>query len=169
MRLLSKIFNDPWPYIIEENFYDFEDFEYFKAIAIKICNKIKPEEKIIETQTLDVFKKKYEAKALSYLELLAPEKIKLYNRFQLDIQGVGVNETSQNFVHVDRDDKLLSIVVYGYPEKHIGTFIGTRTNLQPLEWKQNRAFIFSRTQNSWHKFSTMGLSPRVTFNINLYR
>lgn len=166
---MSKIFNDPWPHIIEEDFYDIEDFEYFKAIAIKIYNEIQPEQKIIKTQTLDVFKNKYEARALSYLELLAPEKIKLYNKFQLDIQGVGINETSQNFVHVDRDDKLLSIVAYGYPETHIGTFIGTKHNLQPLQWKQNRAVIFSRAENTWHKFSTMGLRPRVTFNINLYR
>ena len=143
---MSKIFNNPWPHIIEEDFYDPEDFEYFTAIAIKICNKITPEEKIIKTQTLGVFKNKYEAKALSYLELLAPEKIKLYNTFQLDIQGVGIHETSQNFVHVDRDDKLLSIIVYGYPEMHIGTFIGTRHDLQPLQWKQNRAVIFSRAE-----------------------
>lgn len=167
--LLSKILKEPWPHIIEEDFYDTEDFEYFKAIAIQICNDISPEEKIIKTQTFDIFKSKYEARVLRYLELLAPEKIKLYNKFQLDIQGVGVKETSQNFVHVDRDDKLLSIVVYGYPEKHIGTFIGTRHNLKPLEWKQNRALIFSRAENTWHKFSTMGLGPRVTFNINLYR
>jgi len=165
-----KIHNDPWKHIIEDDFYDNDDFEYFCALGAKICKTIKPHEKVIETQTLDVFKLKYEQKALNYLQILAPEKIKLYNRFQLDIQAVGVQEESQNFIHVDRHDKLLSIVVYGYPDMHIGTHIGkTRESLKPLEWKQNRALIFSRSDNTWHSFSTLGLGPRVTFNINLYR
>lgn len=165
-----KIRNNPWKHIIEDDFYESDDFKYFCALAANICKTIKPHEKVIETQTLDVFKLKYEQKALKYLQMLAPEKVELYKRFQLDIQAVGVEESSQNFIHVDRHDKLLSIVVYGYPERHIGTHVGkTRESLKPLEWKQNRALIFSRSDDTWHSFSTWGLGPRVTFNINLYR
>lgn len=165
-----KILNNPWKHIIEEDFYDQEDFSYFCAIAANICSTIRSHEKIIQTQTLDIFKQKYEQKAIGYLKALAPEKLQYYNRFQLDIQVVGVDEQSQNFVHVDREDKLLSIVVYGYPKTHIGTHVGkTRDNIHPLEWKQNRALIFSRDNNTWHSFSTLGKGPRATFNINLYR
>lgn len=165
-----KIHNEPWKHIIEDDFYGIDDFKYFCAIAAKMCKEIKPTEKIIQTQTYDILKIKYEQRALDYLKLLAPEKINLYHRFQLDVQAVGIDEQSQNFIHIDRNDKLLSIVVYGYPEEHVGTHIGkTRDSLKPLEWKQNRALIFSRNNNTWHNFSTLGLGPRVTFNINLYR
>ena len=139
-------------------------------MAANICENIKPTEKVIEIQTFDVLRLKYEQKALKYLQVLAPKKVELYKRFQLDIQAVGVQEESQNFIHVDRHDKLLSIVVYGYPKKHIGTHVGkTRESVKPLEWKQNRALIFSQSNDTWHSFSTLGLGPRVTFNINLYR
>lgn len=162
-----KVQTNPWKHIIVDDFFNEADFKHFCDIGKDLHDRIKSHQKIIKTLDSS-YQDKYHSKAIEYLKVLEPRKLPCVDRFQLDIQAVGIEEESQNFVHVDRKDKLLSIVVYGYPSNHVGTYIGTREDLKPLEWKQNRALIFSRSKDTWHKFSTDGIGPRVTFNINLY-
>ena len=164
-----KINDNPWPHFIVDDFFEDKDYDRLVSLAKPIYEHISSKKKIIQNITTDYYTKTYGPKALRYLDLLQAWKVEYYNRFQLDIQAVNDGEPSSEFVHVDRKDKLLSIVVYGYPINHVGTYIGsTRDNLTPIKWKPNRALIFSRGANTWHKFPTDGLGPRITFNINLY-
>ena len=162
---------DPWPHFIVDNFFSDRDFENLVSVSKSIYEDILPKEKVIKTiRSLDDYwSNTYGSEALEYLNTLNSEKTEYYDRFQLELQAVHDGEPSSEFVHVDRKDKILSIVVYGCPDNHVGTFIGnTKHSLSPVEWKPNRALIFSRGENTWHKFPTTGLGPRVTFNINLY-
>lgn len=164
-----KIFDKPWPHLLIDDFFNDEDFENLVNLAKPLHKAIPEKKKIIQNVTTDYYKKTYGPVALRYLDILQSWKVEYYDRFQLDIQAVNDGEPSSEFVHVDRKDKLLSIVVYGYPINHIGTYIGrSKDKLKPITWKPNRALIFSRGNDTWHKFPTNGLGPRITFNINLY-
>lgn len=168
---MKPLKTDPWPHFIVDNFFSDRDFENLVTVSKSIYKDILPKEKVIKTiRSLDDYwPNTYGSVALEYLNTLNSEKIEYYDRFQLEIQAVHDDEPSSEIVHVDRKDKILSIVVYGCPDNHVGTFIGnTKHSLSPVEWKPNRALIFSRGENTWHKFPTTGLGPRVTFNINLY-
>jgi hypothetical protein len=71
--------------------------------------------------------------------------------------------------HLDSISKLLTLVTYLHPEDNIGTTLfepDKITATAVTEWKQNRAFIFKRGEDTWHTFGST--SQRTTFNINVY-
>ena len=55
------------------------------------------------------------------------------------------------------------------PEKNIGTFIysSNKKETKNVEWKQNRALFFSRTENTPHSYKSDGVSNRITLIYNL--
>ena len=69
-------------------------------------------------------------------------------------------------IHIDQKEKLLSIVIYLKPKVNRGTIIYDsfeKSNPTEIEWKQNRAFIFSRSKNSFHSYEGDKKSNRFTF------
>ena len=73
-------------------------------------------------------------------------------------------------MHRDTSDKLLSVVIYLKPEKNTGTILYENQNgdnPMVVEWKPNRAFIFSRSNDSWHAFKGDGINDRYTLLINI--
>jgi hypothetical protein len=105
---------------------------------------------------------------LECLKELAPEKLKNYIFTELNVVNTGKDVSFP--IHADTKDKLLSVVVYIAPEKNEGTYLYQTKdgkNPQVIEWKTNRAFIFSRTDDTWHSYKGDGISNRLTLVYNL--
>lgn len=108
-------------------------------------------------------------KLIGYLQLLAPSKIPLYDYSQLYLVQTG--QDYKHPVHSDLSCKLLSVVVYLDPSESSGTFLySTHRNEHPfeVEWKTNRALIFSRKEKStWHSYSGSASGERRALVYNL--
>jgi hypothetical protein len=110
----------------------------------------------------------YTPKLLEILKDLAPEKIPLYDHVRMTF-----TLTSKDYsfpVHADNTDKLLSTVIYLKPEHNAGTILyETKKDKNPkmVEWKQNRALIFSRTDETWHAYKGDGINDRYALVYNL--
>ena len=111
----------------------------------------------------------YNKKAMNILGELAPKKLDLY-----DYSEFHIVETGKNYefpIHRDTPNKLLSGVIYLNPRKNKGTFVYENQqgkNKREIEWKQNRAFFFSRSQNySWHSYEGDKNTNRLALVYNL--
>lgn len=167
---------------IVDNFLDRDDFKTLGEIKLK---KIEPNElavyhnsihtdgKIItECMSEELIKKlhnNYHKKALELLEELAPNKVNLY-----DYSEFHIIETGKNYIfpiHRDTPNKLLSGVIYLKPEINKGTFLYSDrngNNKSEIEWKQNRAFFFSRSEDdSWHSYEADKKNNRLALVYNL--
>lgn len=107
--------------------------------------------------------------AIKILRELAPEKERLYEYSDFNIIETGKDYTFP--IHRDHINKLLSGVIYLKPERNTGTIIyKNRAGEKPktINWKTNRAFFFSRTENnSWHNYKGNGLNNRIVLVYNL--
>ena len=74
-------------------------------------------------------------------------------------------------IHNDSLVKVLSGIVYLAPKKNLGTFIHSDQNDKhpsQIQWKQNKAFFFSRYFNkTWHSYRASESADRYTLVINL--
>lgn len=175
-----------WSYMEIENFFSEEDFNFLLSKFHKIdlskikdnenavySNKIfcngKVESSIVDEKSLIKLDKKYTPILLDILREIAPKKLSFFDHadFNLAIQG------KDYFHHNHEDDyrKLLSVVVYFAPEKNFGTTLFSdkrENNPKYIEWKTNKAFIFSREENkTWHSFKSDGINKRFTLIYNL--
>ena len=111
---------------------------------------------------------KYFPKAKQMLEKLAPKKLKQYKFSNFDIVRTG--KDFKFAIHSDQKEKLLSIVCYLSPKENTGTILykdslGNNKTIMP--WKINRAFTFSRTDDTWHSYEADGKSDRLALIFNL--
>lgn len=113
--------------------------------------------------------KKYFSKAIKILEELSPEKINLYDYSDFTI--IITKKNSKFPIHDDTPNKLLSGVIYLYPEKNSGTSFHNDKNgseKKTIEWKTNRAVFFSRREKeTWHSYEGDGLNDRIALVYNL--
>jgi len=110
----------------------------------------------------------YTPKLLEILKELAPEKVKDYH-CSLMIFTLSPKD-SRYGLHTDNKDKLLSTVIYLKPENNTGTILYEHKEdkyPQTVEWKQNRALIFSRTDETWHSYKGDGINDRYALVYNL--
>ena len=169
-------------YKIIDNFLIDEHFEKLCKLNLKIINsneisvyhnKIDKFDNLksscLSENLLRDLHKEYNQKAMNILNELAPQKLKLY-----DYSEFHIVETGKNYkfpIHRDTPNKLLSGVIYLYPEKNKGTFVYENRygkNKKEIEWKQNRAFFFSRSENySWHSYEGDRNSNRLALVYNL--
>lgn len=170
-------------YKIIDNFLDNNDFNFLNEIKYSKVNKneIKVYQNKIYNNNGDIISEcltkdytklladKYNKKALKILEELSPKKIPLweYSDFNIIITGSHCSFP----IHRDTPNKLLSGVVYLYPQKNNGTILYSNQkgdNPTTIEWKQNRALFFSRNEkNSFHSYKGDGVSNRVALVYNL--
>ena len=113
--------------------------------------------------------KKYLEKGISILKELNEKKISL-----IDYSDFTIIKTKKNKkfpIHDDTFNKLLSGVVYLYPENNIGTiFYNTKNGKDKnvIEWKINRAVFFSRIEReTWHSYEADSANDRITLIFNL--
>ena len=106
---------------------------------------------------------------------LSPLKSHLIDRYDYQLTVSGKDYKYQ--IHDDVPHKLLSTVIYLYPEDNFGTFLHSSleakegfnpSNTTGIKWKKNRAFIFPRiNKKTWHSFQGDGKSNRLTLVINV--
>ena len=113
--------------------------------------------------------KKYLEKGINILKELNEEKVNL-----IDYSDFTIVKTKKNKkfpIHDDTFNKLLSGVVYLYPENNIGTiFYNTKNGKDKniIEWKINRAVFFSRIEReTWHSYEADSTNDRITLIFNL--
>ena len=123
----------------------------------------------IDKDLLIKLNKKYLEKGISILKELNEEKVSL-----IDYSDFTIIKTKKNKkfpIHDDTFNKLLSGVVYLYPENNIGTiFYNTKNGKDKnvIEWKINRAVFFSRIEReTWHSYEADSASDRITLIFNL--
>lgn len=133
--------------------------------VVKLAGEI-PEEILLEMD------RTYTPRLIKILDDLVPGLSKQYKHTEITLTAIGKDLVFH--VHTDKLEKILSVVVYIYPEKNCGTLLYNKkidskhgTDEQEVEWKQNRAFIFSRNDNSWHNYRADGKNPRVVLVYNL--
>ena len=135
-------------------------------------NKINNNQIIYSTINQDLLKKihnNYFTKATNILKEICPEKLSLYD--YSDFTVIVTKKNSKFPIHDDTPDKLLSGVIYLYPENNSGTFFYSDkkgSNKTSIEWKPNRAVFFSRKEKeTWHSYEGNGTNQRVVLVYNL--
>lgn len=166
---------------LEKNHFDFlSKIEYGKVPedgvtvflnSVQDGKVLKNSGKIPEGLLLEL-DRTYTPRLLESLKELAPRKVAQVKHAEISIIVTGKN--SRWHIHTDVPTKLLSGVVYLSPEKNTGTRLyNSKTNSfkgtdrTEVEWKQNRAFLFSRNPNSWHNYKSNGISDRMVLVYNL--
>ena len=167
---------------IIDNFFQKDDFFYLcnLKLANTDSNKINVfhnsinhngiiKNSCIEKDFLKKLHNKYHDKAIELLKELCPDKVRLYNYSEFHLV-----ETGKNFsfpIHDDTPNKLLSGVIYLYPENNVGTLFYDNSegyNKREIKWLQNRAVFFSRIEKkTWHSYEGDKVSNRVALVYNL--
>ena len=167
---------------IIENFLDETDFDTLSKLkldtvpenSLKVYhNEIDKNNNVltscIDPSIIKSLNNKYHDKTFQLLNKISPKKAELYEYSDFSIIKTGKNYKFP--IHDDTPNKLLSGVIYLYPEKNTGTiFYGNKKgdNKEVVEWKQNRAVFFSRHEReTWHSFEGDGNSDRVVLVYNL--
>ena len=124
---------------------------------------------LISAELLEKLHSNYHQKALKILNEIAPEKVNLYDYSEFMIIKSGKNYKFP--IHDDTPIKLLSGVIYLYPEKNTGTLFYSDkkgSEKEIIDWKPNRAVFFSRVERkTWHSFEGDGKSDRIVLVYNL--
>ena len=166
---------------IIDNFLNKEDFDQLCQLkldnvkdGIKIYhNRINKNNEIevicIDSNLIKRLHKRYHEKTINILKKLCPEKIDLY-----DYSDFSIIVTHKDYkfpFHDDTPNKLLSGVIYLYPEKNVGTIFSSdkkSSEKYVVDWKQNRAVFFSRKERkTWHAYKGDGINNRVVLVYNL--
>ena len=167
---------------IIDKFLNQDDFDSLIEISKKLLNKgefsvfhnsIDKNNNIIESSIDDELLKKLHAnyflKGKDILKKHCPEKIDLID--YCDFTIIKTKKNSNFPAHDDTPNKLLSGVIYLYPENNLGTFFYNNKNgpsLMEIDWKPNRAVFFSRREKeTWHSYKGDGKNDRIAFVFNL--
>lgn len=123
----------------------------------------------IDKKFVEKLYKNYHLKTLSILQELNYEKSQLYD--YTDFTIIVTRKNAKFPIHDDTPNKLLSGVIYLYPEKNSGTIFYSDkkgSNEKKIEWVQNRAVFFSRVEReTWHSYQGDGKNSRITLVYNL--
>ncbi len=167
---------------IIDNFLSDDLFDYLCSLKLnkveydqilnhhnKISKDGSTETSCISVEKLKKLNLECHEKTINLLKELSPEKAKLY-----DYSDFNIIETGKNYsfpIHRDHVNKLLSGVIYLYPEKNLGTILYDNKNGEnpvEIDWRQNRGFFFSRNESStWHSYKGNGKQNRIVLVYNL--
>ena len=158
---------------------DFDDLSnYAKNLAsnekIKIYhNEISKDNKVIKSsikeEILLRLNNNYFQIASNILKELNKEKLELISYSDFSI--IKTNKNSKYPIHDDTPTKLLSGVIFLYPQNNKGTiFYNTKTGegRTEIDWKLNRAVFFSRKEReTWHSYQGDNINDRIALVYNL--
>lgn len=165
-----------------DNFLNKEDFfdlsNYAKNLVteekLKVYhNKINKNNQIIESsideQILKRLNTNYFSQAFDILRELNREKLNLISYSDFTI--IKTNKNTKFPIHDDTPDKLLSGVIYLYPERNKGTIFYNKKSGEgknEINWKINRAVFFSRKERmTWHSYQGDKINDRIALVFNL--
>lgn len=185
-RLDPRIINSMWEHLVVDNFLKQEHFDFvceqFKFTSVDKVrkdifqinnNQVHIEEtsglgNLTKEFILDMYTT-YNSRLLSYLQILASEKVTSYRTTKISFSAYPKNYTY--YTHNDSAQKLLSVIVYLQPKSNTGTLLYENQQdtipSKTVEWEQNRALIFSRSNHTWHSFKSDNISDRYTLMFNL--
>lgn len=166
---------------VVDNFLNEEDFidlcnlhldmnfnDEFKVYHNEINNE-KIINSSIDEKILRRIHNNYFSKAINLLKEISPEKVNLYDYSDFTI--IITKKNSKFPIHDDTPNKLLSGVIYLYPEKNSGTIFYSDkkgSNKTLIEWKPNRAVFFSRKEKeTWHSYEGDKINNRIVLVYNL--
>src|SRR4029079_4778154 len=154
--------NTPWNHIVVDDFLDAEDFRFLSALEkdhvapdklVAAHNRVYANGKIeavtLPREYLEKLQSRYHPRSIELLRQLAPKKVPLYEYSEFEPNVAGSRYKSA--IHDDQAKKILSIVVYLSPEKSSGTMLYRQKQSKDpvqVEWRQNRALIFSRLEKT---------------------
>lgn len=167
---------------IIDNFLNVEDFNELCTLSVKLVkddsidvyrnsihNNGVIKGTLIGDDTINRLFKNYHSKAIEILKELNPKKIDLYEYSEFHVVNTGKDYKFP--IHDDTPDKLLSGVIYLNPKKNSGTIFYDNKrgdNKKEVEWLQNRAVFFSRSEKkTWHSFQGDSVSSRLVLVYNL--
>ncbi|MBD2859466.1 hypothetical protein IB286_10665 [Spongiibacter sp. KMU-158] len=173
----------PFVHMVIDNFFTDEEFNEIKkhehdvsSSEVKIAHSLMRKNGEIKSDIFDkgflkAIDEAYFPALQSILGVLSAKKTQYYEFSDFHLISTGPNYKHQ--IHDDIPKKLLSVVVYINPESNNGTFIHdgryNETPVGEVEWKQNRAFIFSRLDRAtWHSYAANEKDKRycVIYNLN---
>lgn len=116
----------------------------------------------LESRLILKLQERYEPFLIDMMKKMNPEKAHFHD--YTEIQIASTHKDTIYRMHTDNADKLLTCVVYLKPENNTGTVMSDANagkDLKVVEWKQNRAFIFSAMEGkSWHRWQGDNISTR---------
>ena len=121
-----------------------------------------------EQDSMDIYNAHHQY-MLSALQQLNPDRAKR----QIKHTELNIVMSGKDFVwpiHNDSKDKMLSVVIFVAPNENEVTWLyedQAGTDPRQIEWKPNRAFIFSRNTDTWHSYKADGKNNRLTLVYNL--
>ncbi len=172
------MYNWTVPYLIYDDFLEADDFKFVQKYAKRMTKALSQKNNLISKkiqqswQSYNTIKinnpdgstykepgvsklyDKYSSKITGMLTELAAEKAPLVDHHTLSL--IVTEPNAQYSTHTDSDNKLLSCVLY-VSQENIGTMLyssSDKDNSFEVEWKPNRLFVFSRTDDSWHSWSS---------------
>ena len=157
-----------FPHIVVDNFLSIDDYNTLVQFGKDASDKLDDiRAKIDLNNTNIVNTAKYLPVLESYMKELKPENLE--KEYYLDMLMLITTSDYHKVVHRDSEKKLLSCVVYLYPENNYGTFLGPANKCDyQIPWKTNRAFIFCRGDDTWHTYKAKENElPRCSVNLTL--
>lgn len=140
--------NDPWPYIIIDNYMPEGDFQDLLAekdpFIMQIHSPITPD----------------------FIEKFFPQHRK-YDTWELKCEIQTSEPFSEYPIHDEAARKVVSCIHYLSPEENVGTEIYDKDKnyVTTVEWKPNRALIFAGMDGiTWHSYKNDTSLPRTTAN-----
>jgi len=165
-------YSDPWDYWIIDDTFSEEDFTYIqyhlKKIELNHRNRTS-----IHFDPQSKLYKKCISKHLEILKLFDIEYDEKIHTCDLEFAGAQPGY-EHNKIHCDDGRKLLTCILY-VSETGDGTRMYKSKNKNSLvkssEWKTNRAFVFKRTDETWHDFGSSidSIEPRLTLMMIVYK
>ncbi len=173
---MIQIFNDPWPYVVVENFLS---DSHFRTLSQSCINTFKNNNDVHNHSTTDygmddavlrhalMYDPVEDYNVAGYLHYFSTRRpYKELKRF------VNFCKTAPNFehpMHVEAPFKIMSCVLYLSPEESGGTRLFRGSNRDEdfsieMEWKPNTMFIFCGADDvTWHDYYSTD-EDRYTFN-----
>jgi hypothetical protein len=183
-----KIYDEPWPHAVIDNFFDIDTFSYLKKHIEDMtywqerCSYVKPviNQTTKESGSSITFCDINDTKIGSFLENKW-EEIDLFNSLvQSDREhnklkhvwevkfttGPGTLD-----IHIEHPDKVATMTIYMYPLHDNGTFYfdSNKNFYKAVAWKPNRACVMSNRDNYWHAYAGYEDHTRITINSFLVR
>lgn len=175
-----------FPHLIIDNFFGAEELKEIQHHEPRVAGKeIKilrstirktgeVESEIFDSSFLNEINHKYLPPLQDILGIFSERKKEIYD--YTDFHLISTGPDYEHKIHDDVPRKLLSVVVYINPENNNGTFIHrgkyAKSPAGEVEWRQNRAFIFSRLERkTWHSYAADKINKRycVIYNLGTYK
>ena len=165
-------------FLNEKDFAELSNYAKNLASSEKIDifhNEIDRNNKVIKSTINEEFltriNNNYLPKALNILKELNDKKLNLLSYSDFTI--VKTNKNSKFPIHDDAPNKLLSGVIFLYPQENKGTIFYNNKlgdGKTEIDWRTNRAVFFSRKEReTWHSYEGDDKNDRIALVYNLMK